>query len=105
VTDESYMVDGGLDYQRGFINTVPAKDMSVYTDGPFELIREVFCWGTYGKDGKQPLTYKPLKTLTDEHIAAILDTQWRVPDHIRDVFKEELKYREQYNCWNQEELE
>jgi len=39
------------------------KDVSVYSTDPHEVKREVFCWGTRGKDGKQPVTFIYLKDM------------------------------------------
>ena len=92
---KKYMVDGGLDYlRRNVHDDAPYQELSVYDDDPHELIREVFRWGTRGKDGKQPLTYVPLKDLTKDHIEAILDTQSHIRDYIRKIFLDELSFRE-----------
>ena len=90
---ETYMVDGGLVYLRRSVNEIPYKEASVYDDEPFEVIRKEFCWGTRGKDGDQPVQYKPLQSLTDDHIRAILETQWQVPEWLRAVFIRELDWR------------
>jgi len=85
-------VDGGL---SGYIRiSGDLENCCVYTDSPFEQIREGFHWGTYGKDGDQPLKYKPLKDLDSDHIEAILATQTHLPDYIMDVFRKEWYYRE-----------
>ena len=92
---KQYMVDGGLDYlRRNVHDDAPYQELSVYADDLHELIREVFKWGTRGKDGKQPLTYVPLKDLTTEHIEAILETQTHIQEHIRKIFLDELSFRE-----------
>ena len=93
ISGEEYMVDGGTDYFRRNVNDYPALDTSKYSDDPHEEIREGFYWGTRGKDGKQPLKYKPLKDLDTDHIHAIIGTQAHVPEWRRDIFKKELKYR------------
>ena len=91
---KEYMVDGGLDYlRRNVHDDAPYQELSVYDDDLHELVREVFKWGTRGKDGKQPLTYVPLKDLTTEHIEAILDTQTHIQEHIRKIFLDELSFR------------
>ena len=91
---KEYMVDGGLDYLRRNVHEdAPYKELSVYSDDLHELIREVFKWGTRGKDGKQPLKYVPLKDLTTDHIEAILETQTHISDYIRKIFSDELKFR------------
>lgn len=96
VSNETYMVDGGLDYLRRNKAATPYEELSVWDDSPFEEIRENFCWGTRGKDGKQPLTYKPLSTLDTDHIKAIIDTQYHISDTIQQVFISELAYRGEY---------
>jgi hypothetical protein len=91
---KEYMVDGGLDYlRRNVHDDAPYEELSVYDDAPYALVREVFKWGTRGKDGKQPLTYVPLKDLTNEHIEAILDTQTHISERIRKLFIGELTFR------------
>lgn len=89
-----YMVDGGLEYlRRNVQDSAPATEMSVYNTDPHETIREAFKWGTRGIDGKQPLTYVVLKDMTTDHIEAILETQTHITQEIRQVFIDELDYR------------
>ena len=91
---KEYMVDGGLDYlRRNVHDDAPYEELSVYDDALHVEIRNVFKWGTRGKDGKQPLTYVPLKDLTTEHIEAILETQTHIQEHIRKIFLDELSFR------------
>jgi hypothetical protein len=90
----TYMVDGGRDYlRRNIVDEAPAEELSVYTDDPHEVIRERFDWGTRGKDGKSPLTFKLLKDLDNDHIMAILDTQKQIADWTRKLFIDELSHR------------
>ena len=92
---KEYMVDGGLEYlRRNVHDDAPYEELSVYTDAPHTEIREVFKWGTRGKDGRQPLKYVPLKDLTTEHIEAILDTQSHIADYVRKIFIDELSFRD-----------
>ena len=70
---KEYMLDGGNDYQR--VNKhedAPYKDLSVYSDAPFEEIREALCRGGRGKNGDQPLTWVPLSQMNDEWLAACI---------------------------------
>lgn len=87
----TYMVDGGLSYLRR--NLVEYEELSLTTESPFQDIREAFCWGTRGKSGKEPLTWKRLCDLDTDHIQAILTTQqpalW-----LEELFNKELQYRE-----------
>ena len=88
----SYFVDGGTEYQR--ISGEGLEFVGCYDTDPHEKIREVFSWGSYGKDGKQEKRYILLKCLTDQHIDAILRTQYHVRDTpIEKVLKDEQEYR------------
>lgn len=71
-TGKVYMVDGGLTYQRRSANG-DEVDMSLYDDQPHEIQREVLKWGSYGKDGKQPLTHIPVSEMDTSHIKAVID--------------------------------
>jgi hypothetical protein len=95
---KEYMVDGGLEYRRGIIHEdAPPKDACVYSDDPHEVIRDAFHWGTRGKDGKQPVQFKPISSLSNMHIHNIIMTQTHVPDYIRNVFVNEEFYRRDNN--------
>lgn len=90
---ETYSIDGGTDYVRTSVNKEPAKYAFVYTDDPHETIREVFKWGTRGKNGDEPLSFKKLSELTNEHIDAIIATQHTLSDEIKRIFYNEITYR------------
>lgn len=53
---------------------------------PFELVAERLLWGTFGKDGKGPMKWRPIATLETNHLRAILRTQ----PHIRDTITERV---------------
>ena len=91
LTKEVLMVDGGTDYLRRNMGTY--EELSVYDDGTHLTRRSAVHWGTRGKDGRQPLVYKPIKDLDSDHIEAILKTQHQISDFYREIFKDELKYR------------
>jgi DNA-directed RNA polymerase subunit F len=59
-----------------------------------KLQRSTFKWGTYGKDGKQPLRYVLLKDMSVEHIKAILETQPHLSDEQKTILEQELVIRE-----------
>lgn len=66
-----YMLDGGTDYQRVNVHPqAPYTDLSIYSDAPFEIIREHYSRGGRGKDGKQPLTFVVLKDMSDDWLEA-----------------------------------
>ena len=60
----------------------------------FENLRELFLWGTRGKDGNLPLKYVPLKDLESDHIQAILDTQDHISSSVKLLFQIELDSRQ-----------
>ena len=94
VSGEVYMTDGLGAYVRRTVNIVPYVDLSVTSESSHEEIREVFTWGTYGKDGKQPRTEVKLQDMTTEHIQAILSTQQHIKGSVvEQMFKQELLYR------------
>ena len=98
VSGEIYILDGGLEYQRMSINEAPAENLAVYTSDEHCKIREVFTWGTYGRDGLQPKKYVLLKLLTDEHLAAILRTQTHLPAEMQNLFQNEILFRDLNDC-------
>ena len=60
-----------------------------------QMVRDWMVWGTYGKNGNEPLRFVLLKNMSDEHIQAILDTQFHISRFYRREFKRELKLRKQ----------
>ena len=70
---ETYVIDGGLDYIRTSINKIPAEDLSLYDDEPFEVIREYVFRGGRGVNGDEPLKYVLLKDINDDWLNAIID--------------------------------
>ena len=91
---DTYILDGGLSYLRCSVNKEPMIDVSLYTTTPHSTIREFLTWGSYGRDGCDPLTFYPIKDLSTEHIEAILITQALKPC-LKKVFENELLYRKE----------
>ena len=89
-----YVVDGGLDYLRRTVNkSAPAVDLSLTEEDPHFFLRDYVTWGTYGKEGDQPLSYVTIAEMSDGHLQAVLDTQKRMYPQVRDLMKAELEYR------------
>lgn len=65
---QTYFLDGGNDYRR--IGGEGWTDLSIYSDVPFEVIRENYCRGGRGKNNDQPLTWVALKNMSDEWLEA-----------------------------------
>ena len=90
---KTYFTDGGLDYVRCSANGDEIHH-HVWDDEPFDKVREAVEWGTYGKDGKNPLSWKRLCDLSTEHIESILANVTSIGSMHRELFNLELKLRE-----------
>ena len=90
---KTYMVDGGLSYQRRSANGDEVDDSLYLYEDEFTVIREQVTWGTYGKNGDQPLRYVPVSEMSNDHIQAVLDIQGRIHPNIREVLVMEREYR------------
>lgn len=91
-----YTVDGGVSYLgRGWQQDAPpAKEASLTTEDDFMVCRQEVKWGTYGKDGDQPLRYVPIAEMETDHILAIRADYWQsLAPGFKWLFGEELKYR------------
>lgn len=91
---KEYMLDGGLDYVRSSANG-DEEFLTVEYDDPHEVIRDTVKWGTYGKNGDEPLRYVTIADMSTEHLQACLDTQEKTmrPD-LYNVMLDEVEYRE-----------
>lgn len=95
-----YFIDGGLEYIRrgGGVFGEDWSDLCVYSDDPHIIKRKYFHWGSRGKDGNKPVEWLPLKDMETSHIEAIIETQRHVPEHIRDMFIDEIEFRKGLTC-------
>ena len=91
-SNEIYINDGGTSYIRRSINEVPYEDLSLYSTDSFEKLREGIEWGTFGKNGNEPLQYKLISNMSTNHINAIF-SQYRLADYLKEVFEKEISYR------------
>lgn len=91
-----YTVDGGVSYlRRGWQQGAPpATEASLTTEDDFMVCREEVKWGTYGKDGQQPLRYVPIAEMETAHILAIRADCWQsLAPGYKWLFAKELEYR------------
>lgn len=91
------MVDGGHAYARfGAADMTKIVKYTYVSTDPHDLIREFVSWGSYGKNGDQPLQYKLIKDMSDDHLRAVIvwprGAQW-----MKDLMKQEIDYREEFN--------
>lgn len=91
-----YYIDGGLSYNHVGYSDEKYKDLSCYVGDAHNIIRERFTWGSYGRDGDEPLHYIKLKDLTDEHLDNLIVYTAEVhtyPRRINDLFINEKYFR------------
>ena len=90
---KEYMLDGGCAYIRRSING-DEELLTVTTDDSHSVIREAVTWGTYGKNGDEPFKRVKLANMTDDHLAACIETQMATMlPALYEVMQNELEYR------------
>ena len=89
---DTYTNDGGVEYLRRSVNVIHWEELSLYSDDPFEILRENIIWGTYGKNGDEELHYKPISNMSNNHIKALL-SQYKLADYLKELFEKEISYR------------
>jgi hypothetical protein len=94
-------VDGGNQYlKRSFDKPTDYEDLSVYSNAPFEEIRENFHRGGRGKDGTMPLTWTALCDMNDEWLAACIlynEERGSGDSFANKMYRKELDYRKENN--------
>lgn len=90
---KEYMLDGGCKYIRCSMNG-DEEMLTVSTDAPHSVIREVVTWGTYGKNGDEDFKRVKIANMTVDHIKACLETQVaNMLPALYKVMEYELEYR------------
>lgn len=97
-----YMVDGGQDYLRRNAQhpDAPYKELTVYSNEPFEVIRENLHRGGRGKNGDEPLKYVPLNEMSDSWVKAAItyNEELGMDKHYStEMYRKELEYRKENN--------
>ena len=92
ITGELYFTDGGSSYLRRSVNKEPYEDLSLYSDDPFEIIRENITWGSRGKNGDEELHYKSVSNMSSNHIKSIL-SQIKLAEYMKELFEKEISFR------------
>ena len=97
INGETYMLDGGNDYQRTSVNKESFKDLSIWSDAPYEIIRENFHRGGRGKNGDEPLEWVPLSEMSDEWVKNCIeynDNLGMGKSYANYLYCKELRYRQ-----------
>lgn len=93
---ETYMLDGGTEYQKVSVNTISYENISIYEDSPYEEIRKYYCRGGRGKNGNQPLKWVPLCEMSNSWLENCIkyNKKIRLDNHISTcLYNKELDYR------------
>lgn len=88
---KEYMVDGGLSYLRRSAHG-DELDLSISSDSHLAQ-REWLRWGSYGKRGDEPLTYKRICDMSDDHIQAVLKNVPNISPVLKACMVTELEMR------------
>jgi hypothetical protein len=93
--DNRAMTDGGGDYVRcGAVDMSKISSLALYENTGFDTKKENLIWGTYGKDGTEPLKWVKLIDCTSDHLQAILDNVRGIGPLHTKVIKVILEERE-----------
>lgn len=69
------------------------EEVDYMIDNGVCLPQELLFWGTFGKDGKQPLKFIAIKDMETEHLKACIDAQKHMSQMYRDAMTLELECR------------
>ena len=89
---DTYINDGGVEYLRRSVNVIPWEELSLYSDDPFEKLREGIEWGSRGKNGNEPLHYKSISKTSSNHINSIL-SKIKIAEYLKELFEKEISHR------------
>jgi len=98
-------VDGGVNYLKRSGESKDIKELSIYDDAPFEVIRENFHRGGRGKDGTQPLTWTPMDKMSNawlENCITYNENGGQGNSFANKMYKKELEYRKEKNIFIEE---
>lgn len=97
------MIDGGLEYQRygGMDMLKVDRSPTVYLSTDPEdhtKMRASFHWGSYGKNGDQPVKWMTPSEMSNDHVENIIkNLGHRIAPWTLKIFERELEYRKQHN--------
>jgi len=93
-----YACDGGGSYLKRS-GASDYTEASIYSNDPFEVIREHLYRGSRGKDGLQSLSYIKLKDMSDEHLKStiIYNDRYGYGASYNTYYEMEIQYRKDNN--------
>lgn len=93
---KEYMLDGGLEYVRASAHG-DEKWLTVTIEDDHSVVRDALKWGTYGKNGDQPLRRITLSEMSNGHIQSCLDNVPTMLAQYRVAMQNELAYRAEHS--------
>ncbi len=87
-------IDGGTDYLHQtttvdeLIEKGAIESYILYNTDSVDDIYNKLLWGSYGKDGKQPLTHKRIKDCSYDHLNSIVKMVYTDEDKPKDTYHE-----------------
>lgn len=63
------------------------------------ITRYLFIWGTFGKEGNEPLSYIKLAKMSNEHIRNIVYNPMYKNHPYISIFEDELRYRAKHHIY------
>lgn len=93
---ETYMLDGGTDYQRTSLTLEPFDDLSIWDDFSFKTIRLHYARGGRGKNGDEPLKWVPISKMSDEWLRNCISYNYGYgmdDSPAKKIYADELEYR------------
>ena len=91
-------VDGGSNYlKRSYNDATLVEEMSIYSDAPYEIIRENYCRGGRGENGDEPLKWVPLSQMSNKWLHNCItynDERGNSKSFANYMYLKELKYRQ-----------
>lgn len=90
---EFYFLDGGTEYQRMTVNTQQAEDLNLFTDDPFEEIRNALY--IYNRSLGD---WQLLKDLDQTLLQNLLENKKRINknDKYAQMYQKEIEYRNEH---------
>jgi len=85
-------VDGGLAYLKRVGHFEDYIENSIHYSHGHLVCREIPVWGTYGKNGDEPLRLVSASQMETSHILAVFNSQ-KINPTIKQVFEDELNFR------------
>lgn len=95
-----YACDGGESYLKRSCEEPDYEELSVYSDAPFEVVRESFHRGGRGKNGTEELKWTPMDKMSDSWLSncIIYNEERGQSDSLANkLYKQELDYRKENN--------